>query len=52
MESTGDSSSEVSAMVKSDKVAMLMDGDCVAVDPGVVSVSGAVAVSSGGDRRI
>ena len=33
MGSTGDSSSEVSAIVKSDKVAMLTDGDW---DPGVV----------------
>ena len=47
--STGGSSSEVSARVKSDKVAMLKDGDWVAVDPGVVSVSRAVADSSGGD---
>ena len=49
MGSTGDSSSEVSAMVKSDKVAMLTDGDWVT---GVVPVLGTVADSSGGDRGI
>ena len=50
--SMGDSSSEASGIVKSDRVAMLMDGDCVAGvtgDAGIVSVSGAVADSSGGD---
>ena len=47
MGSTGGSSSEVSAMVKSDKVAMLTDGDWVT---GVVSVSEAVTGSSRGDR--
>ena len=46
---TGDSSSEVSAMVKSDKVEMLMDGDWVTGDSGVVSVSGVVTDSSRGD---
>ena len=49
MGSTGDPSSEVSGMVKSDKVAMLTDGDWVTE---VVSVSGAVTDSSGGDRGI
>ena len=47
--STGDSSSEASVMVKSDKVAMLTDGDCVT---GVVSVSGVVTDSGGGDRAM
>ena len=41
------SSSEVSAMVKSDKLAMLIDGD--GGTGGIVSVSGAVTDSSGGD---
>ena len=52
VESTGDSSSDASAMVKSDRVAMLMDGDCVIgvmEGAGIVSVSGAVTDSSGGD---
>ena len=49
MGSTGDPSSEVSGMVKSDKVAMLTDGDWVT---GVVPVLGTVADSSGGDRGI
>jgi len=45
--SRGDSLSEVSAIVKSDRVEMLMDGECAVRDPGAVSVSG-VAVDSGG----
>ena len=46
----GDSSSDAaSAIVKSDRVAMLMGGDCVTGDPGIVSVSREVADSSGGD---
>ena len=48
--STDDSSSGVSAMVKSERVAMLMDGDCVAGDSGAVSVSGARAGSVGEGR--
>ena len=49
--STEDSSSEVSAIVKSDRVAILMDGDCeagVAGDTGMVSASGAMIDSGGG----
>jgi len=46
--SLGDSSSEASAIVKSDRVEMLMDGDWVMVDVGTVSVSEAVTGSSGG----
>ena len=46
--SMGDSSSEVSAMVKSDKVAILMDGDWVTGVPEIVSVSGVMIASSGG----
>ena len=51
----GDSSSDGSAMVKSDRVAMLIDGDCVMgvmEDAGIVSVSGAATDSSGGDWGI
>ena len=47
--SVGDSSSEVSAMVKSDKLAMLMDGDWVTGDSEIISASGTVADSSEGD---
>ena len=50
--SMGGSSSEVSAIVKSDRVAMLIDGDRMRGDPGIVSVSGMTAGSSGGGRGI
>ena len=50
--SMGDSSSEASAMVKSDKLAMLMDGDSVTGDREVISVSGAVTDSIGWDGGI
>jgi hypothetical protein len=46
--SKGGSSSEASAIVKSDRVAMLMDGDGVTGDPGTVSGSGVVVDSGGG----
>ena len=49
MGSMGDSSSEVSAIVRSDREAMLMDGDRVMVVSGTVSASGAGADSGGGD---
>jgi len=45
--SSGDSSSKVSVVVKSDRVAMLMDGDCGADDPGFVAVSGVITGSRG-----
>ena len=47
--SMGGSSSEISAVVKSERVAMLMDGDRVAGDAGIVPVSGATIDSNGGD---
>ena len=46
----GGSSSEVSAIVKSDSVATLIDGDCVtgvAGDGGIVTGSGSVTASGG-----
>ena len=46
--SVRDSSSEVSAMVKSDKLATLIDGD--RATGRIVLISGAVADSSGRDR--
>ena len=46
--SMGESSSEISAMVKSDRVETLMDGDWGTGDAGTVSISGAVTDSSGG----
>ena len=46
--SIGDSSSEVSATVKSERLAMLMDGDWVAGVTAAVSASGAATGSSGG----
>ena len=46
--SVRDSSSEVSAMVKSDKLATLIDGDWVT--GGIALVPGAMTGSSGGDR--
>ena len=46
--STGDSSSEVSPIVKSDRLAMLMDGDCTVGGLGVDSISGTV-IDSGGE---
>ena len=46
--SIGDPSSEVSAIVKSDRVAILMDGDWVTGGAGTVSVSGMVTDSGGG----
>ena len=42
------SSSDVSATVKSDRVAILIDGDCGAGDSGITFVSG-VAIGSGGE---
>ena len=47
--SMGDSSSEVSAMVKSDREETLIDGDWVMGDAGTASVSGAM-MDSGGDE--
>ena len=52
VELMGDLSSEVSAMVKSDKLAMLIDGDWVTGDPETISVSGAATDSIEGDRGI
>ena len=49
MGSMGDSSSEISAAVNSDRVAMVMDGDWVTGVTGSGCVSGAVTDSSGGD---
>jgi hypothetical protein len=49
MGSRGGSSSEVSAIVKSDRVAMLIDGDRGMGDPGIASDSGVTTGSSGGD---
>ena len=46
--SVGGSSSEVSAIVKSEKVEMLMVGDCVTGDAEIASVSGAVTGSGTG----
>ena len=46
--SVGGSSSEVSAIVKSEKVEMLMVGDWVTGDAGIASVSGAVTGSGTG----
>ena len=49
--SMGDSSSEASGIVKSDRVAMLVDGDCVTGvtgGAGIVPVSRTVTDSSGG----
>jgi len=43
-----DSSSEGSAMVKSDRVEMLIDGDCVTGDAGTVSVSQVTGSGEGG----
>ena len=48
MGSTGDPSSEVSAIVKSDRVAMLMDGDWMTGVTRIVSGSGAASGSGGG----
>ena len=48
MGSMGKSSSDVSATVKSDRVEILIDGDCVAGGVGTVSASGSVGDSSGG----
>jgi len=45
--SMGGSSSEVSATVKSDRLVMLMDGECWTGDPGIVPVSGVATGSSG-----
>jgi hypothetical protein len=51
--SKGDSSSDVSAMVKSDIVAILMDGDRVTGDAGTTaSVAGMAIGSSGGEWGI
>ena len=46
--SVGGSSSEVSAIVKSERVEMLMVGDWVMGDAGISSVSGAVTGSGTG----
>ena len=46
--SVGDSSSEMSATVKSERVAMLIDGDWVTGVAGIGSVSGEVTGSTGG----
>lgn len=48
----GGSSSEISAMVKSETVVMLIDGDCGTCDPGFVCVSGVTTGSSEGGRGI
>ena len=45
--SMGGSSSEASATVKSDRLVMLMDGECWTGDPGIVAVSGVATGSSG-----
>ena len=47
VELVGDSSSKGSATVKSDREEMLIDGDWVTGDEGMVSVSGTVTGSSG-----
>ena len=47
--SRGGSSSEVSATVKSERVAMLIDGECGTGDSGLASFSGGMNGSSGGD---
>ena len=52
MGSRGISSSKTSATVKSEKVAMLMDGDCRTGDSGAVSASGMITGSSGGGWEI
>ena len=46
--SMGDPSSDVSAIVKSERVEMLMDGDCVTEGVGTVSASGSAGDSGGG----
>ena len=46
--SAGESSSEVSGIVKSDRVEMLTDGELMMGDAGRVSTSEAMADSSGG----
>ena len=44
--STGGTSSKVSVIVKSERLAMLIDVDCVMGDAGIVSVPGVVVDSS------